>query len=127
MIVNFKYVDIDNYDELEDDEIIIGLPENINFNKFIKDFIDYSYFYMKGYEIADVIDNKELFKEQFPDLSKEDAEYFITMRENGISARSVVVNFLEKFPQYQSDYCGNISHSIVFNEYNMKVDGKKYY
>ena len=82
---------------------------------------------MKGYEIADVIDDKELFKEQFPDLSKEDAEYFITMRENGISAHSVVVNFLEKFPQYRSDYCGNISHSIVFNEYNMKVDGKKYY
>lgn len=127
MIINFKYIDIDNYDELEDDEIIIGLPEDVDFNEFIKNFINYSYFYMKGYEIADIIDDKKLFKEQFPDLSKEDAEYFIGVREKGLSARSVVVNFLEKFPQYQSDYCGNISHSIVFNEYSTIIDGKEYH
>lgn len=41
-----------------------------------KDFVEYSYFYMMGYEIKDIIDDEKSFKEQFSSLSKENAEYF---------------------------------------------------
>lgn len=124
MIANIKYEDVDYYDQLEEDETTIGLPEKINFNEFIKDFREYLRFFLQGYEIKDVIDDEELFKENFPCLSIDEARYFIKVRENGLTANSVVTEFLIKYPQYKSDYCGNTSHYIVFNEYGLKIDGK---
>lgn len=130
MVLWIKYEDIDNYTELEEDTITIGLKDN-DFDSFIKDFYQFSSYYMSGYDIGDILDEEEdweeILQEEYPGLSKEDAEYFANIREEkGLSGSSVVLAFLEKYPQYRCDYNGKVNKSIEFNEYYMKIDGEMY-
>ena len=130
MVLWIKYEDIDNYTELEEDTIVIGLKDE-DFDKFIEDFYDFSNYYMEGYNIGDILyeeeDVEEILQEEYPGLSKEDAEYFANIiEERGLSGSSVVLAFLEKYPQYNCDYNGKLNKSIEFNEYHMKIDGEVY-
>ena len=128
MIINIEYVDIDYYEECEDDTITIGLDDD-KYDQFLVDFYNFSTYYTIGYEIGEILNKEnaeELLQEEYPDLTKEDAEFFADAREQGLSASLVVGSFIEKYPQYNCEYSGKTCNYIEFNDYWMKVNGIEY-
>lgn len=125
MIVRITYVDEDYGEKLEDDEFIFGIKDNL-FEKFVEDFYNYSFYYTHGYDISEILDNdnsEEILLKEYPGLSKTEAQYFARIRECGLSACSVMVRFLERYPFYNM---GNSNPQIIdikFNEYYFKVNG----
>ena len=130
MVIMFHYNDVDYGEDFEGDTAIVVINIPGEFKDFIKDFEQCSHYFFDAYEIGNVLDDIEeetdsssvdYFKENWPNLSYEDARYYANQREGGLDATCIVEVFLEKYPQYKGtkEITGliNIDRTINFNEY----------